>query len=157
MCGGEEVEVGVDFASAAHPGTASAVAAAHQVADLAFDFGAGGAVVVGPVGVVLVAAGGGEVLFVTADGDRAAGGRGGALGAQRTAGAGVGEVGDAVTGATSADRHGHPVGAGDGVVVKVDLEAVLGEQPAGQRRGGWVLQRDSMPLTARWFKNSPVP
>ena len=100
LCGGEEVEVGVDFASAAHPGTASAVAAAHQVADLAFHFGAGGAVVVGPVGVVLVAAGGGEVLFVTVDGDLAAGGRGGALGAQRTAGAGVGEVGDAITGAT---------------------------------------------------------
>ena len=49
--GGEEVEVGVDFGSAADTGSASAVAATHQVAELAFDLGSGGPVVGLPVGV----------------------------------------------------------------------------------------------------------
>lgn len=38
--GGEEAEVGADFVAAAHPGAASAVASAHEVADFAFDLGA---------------------------------------------------------------------------------------------------------------------
>ena len=51
--GGEEVEVGVDFGSAANPCSASAVAAAHEVAEFAFDLGSGGAVVGAPGGVGL--------------------------------------------------------------------------------------------------------
>ena len=46
--GGEQAEVGVDLGLAAHAGAAAAVFAAHQVADLAFDLGPGGAVVSGP-------------------------------------------------------------------------------------------------------------
>ena len=69
--GGEEREVGVDLVGAADAGAASAVSAAHQVADLAFDLGAGGAVVGVPGGVGLAGAGVGEGLLVRADGDRA--------------------------------------------------------------------------------------
>jgi hypothetical protein len=43
--GGEQVEVGADSGSAAHPGPARAVAAPHQVRDLPFDLGSGGPVV----------------------------------------------------------------------------------------------------------------
>jgi len=43
--GGEQVEVGADAVQAARAGAAAAVAAAHEVGDFAFDFGAGGAVV----------------------------------------------------------------------------------------------------------------
>ena len=46
--GGEEVEVGVDSGSASGAGSSAAVAAAHHVAEFAFDFGSGGPVVVSP-------------------------------------------------------------------------------------------------------------
>ena len=42
---GERPEVGVDPGGAPHPGPAPAVVAAHEMAELAFDLGAGGAVV----------------------------------------------------------------------------------------------------------------
>ena len=45
---GQQVEVGVDFGPAAHAGVAAAVFSAHEVRELAFDFGAHGAVVVSP-------------------------------------------------------------------------------------------------------------
>ena len=67
VCGGEEVEVGVDLGRAAHPGSSSAVAASHQVAELAFDLGAGGPVVGDPVRVLLAGAGVGQALLVAAD------------------------------------------------------------------------------------------
>ena len=51
--GGEEVEVGVDFGSSADAGSASAVAAAHEVGEFAFDLGSVGSVVGLPVGVGL--------------------------------------------------------------------------------------------------------
>ncbi len=43
-CGSEEVEVGVDLWSSADAGASSAVAAAHEVGELAFDLGPVGAV-----------------------------------------------------------------------------------------------------------------
>lgn len=49
---GEQAEVGVDFDPAADLCVAAAVAAAHQVAEFAFDFGSGGSVVGLPVGSV---------------------------------------------------------------------------------------------------------
>lgn len=69
--GGEEGEVGGDAVPAAYAGASAAVAAAHEVGDFAFDFGSGGPVVGLPGGILL--AGGGEVGFVVADGDAAAG------------------------------------------------------------------------------------
>ena len=65
--GGEEVEVGVDFGLASYPGSPPAVAAAHQVADFAFDFGSGGPVVGFPAGILLLTPSSGETVFVTAD------------------------------------------------------------------------------------------
>ena len=132
--GGEEVEVGVDFGSAADTGSASAVAATHQVAELAFDLGSGGPVVGLPVGIALAGAGLGERSFVPIDADRAPSGGVGALGAQRTVRAVLGEVGDAAAVGAAPDRHGDAVGAGDGVGVEINVEAVLGEQAAGRRR-----------------------
>src|SRR5215216_910651 len=134
VCGGEEVEIGVDLASAADSRSSCAVLASHQVAELAFDFGAGGPVVGGPVRVVLLGAGLGETQFVATDADAAPSGGVGAVGSQRTVGAGVSEGGDAVAVAVAADRDGDTGRAGDGVGVEVDGEAILGEQPA--RRGG---------------------
>lgn len=51
VSGGEEVEVGVDLAFAADACSSPAVSASHEVPELAFDLGSGGAVVVDPVGV----------------------------------------------------------------------------------------------------------
>ena len=68
-CGGEEVEVGVDFGSATDPGTAAAVSSAHEMSELAFDFGAGRPVVGFPVGIALEESGVGEPMFVTPDTD----------------------------------------------------------------------------------------
>ena len=51
LCSGEEAEVGVDLASAAHASSSSAVPASHHVAELALDLGAGRSVVVSPIGV----------------------------------------------------------------------------------------------------------
>jgi hypothetical protein len=56
-------------------------AAAHEVGDLAFDLGVGGAVVGAPGGVGLPGAGDSEAGFVVADGDAVAGLGVGALGA----------------------------------------------------------------------------
>ena len=69
--GGEEVEVGVDFGLASDSGSPAAVAASHQVGDLAFDFGSGGPVVGSPVGIVLLLSSSGETLLVTPDTDPA--------------------------------------------------------------------------------------
>ena len=67
--GGEEVEVGVDFGSAPDPGSPPAVAAAHQMAEFAFDFGSSSAVVGDPDGVVSLASCSGETVFIAADRD----------------------------------------------------------------------------------------
>jgi hypothetical protein len=67
--GGEELEVGGDFDGAAHPGAASAVASAHEVADFAFDFRSGGPVVGFPYRVGLDGSGGGQSGFVASDRD----------------------------------------------------------------------------------------
>src|SRR5204862_7657919 len=71
--------------------------------------------------------------FELADADGAAPGGVSALVAQWTAGAGLGEVGDATAVSAAAGGHAHPGGAGDGVVLGVDVEAVLAEA-AGRRR-----------------------
>ena len=67
--GGEELEVGGDFVTAAHSGAAAAVASAHEMADFAFDFRSSGPVVGFPGRVGLVASGGGQSGFVAADRD----------------------------------------------------------------------------------------
>ena len=77
--GGQEGEVCADAFAAVHAGAAAAVAAAHEVGEFAFDFGAGGPVVGLPDGVALADAGFGEVGFPAADGDLPSGFRGGAL------------------------------------------------------------------------------
>ncbi len=48
------------------------MSAPHQVADLTFDFGAGGSVVGGPVGILLPLASFREVSFMRSDSDAAA-------------------------------------------------------------------------------------
>lgn len=69
VCSGEEVEVGVDFGLAPHPGSAPAVAATHQMTDFAFDFGTGRPVVGSPVGIVLLLSGISETMLVASNTD----------------------------------------------------------------------------------------
>src|SRR5271169_2524303 len=91
--GGEQGEVGGNLDQSADAGAAAAVAAAHEVADLALDLGPGGPVVSLPGRVCLADAGGGQAGLVRADGDRAAFFGGGAPGRQRAGAAGRGEPG----------------------------------------------------------------
>src|ERR1019366_1889218 len=126
--GGEEGEVGGDLDQPTDAGAAAAVAAAHQVADLAFDLGPGGPVAGLPRRVLLAGAGGGEAGLVRADGDRAAFSGGGALGCQRAGPACCAEPGcPGVPPGSGPDGHGDAGRAGDGLAVEVDGEAVLGE------------------------------
>jgi hypothetical protein len=155
-CGGEEVEVGVDLASAAESGSSSAVLASHQMAELALDFGAGGPVVVGPVESLLLTAGIGEALLVATNADGASISGVGALGSQRTVGAGVAEIGDPVALGVAADGDGDAGRAGDGVGVEVEAKRSLANSPPAAV-GRWVLQRESMPCSARRSKKPPVP
>jgi hypothetical protein len=127
----EEVEVGIDLGAAAHSGASSAVAVAHEVAEFAFDFRAGGAVVVAPVRVLLSLTVPGERGFVDTDPDGASSGGLGAFVAQRTVGACVGEVGNPVAVNTATDRHRHRVGAGDGVGIEIDGETGFAETVFG--------------------------
>jgi len=62
--GGEQSEVGGALEPSADPGPSSAVPAAHQVADLAFDLGSGGGVVGLPAGVGLAGAGASQRFLV---------------------------------------------------------------------------------------------
>ena len=134
MGGGEEVEVSVDFGSAPDPGSPSAVAAAHQVTEFAFDLRPGGPVVGGPVGILLLTAGIGETLLVTADPDGAPVLGVGAVCSEHTPGAGVCEQSGPVTVTAPSNSHRHLVGARDGVSVEIDLETVLGEPATGSDR-----------------------
>ena len=122
--GGEQSEVGCDLGFAAHAGAAAAVAAAHQVGDLALDLRAGGLVVGLPGRIGLALASAGELLLVGTDLDRAAVFGGGAPFGQRAARAGLAEVRD-LSLARRSERHGVPGGAGDRARVEVDLERVL--------------------------------
>src|SRR5205823_5043383 len=124
---------GVDFRLPADTGSAAAVTPAHEVAELAFNLGSVGPVVGLPVRIGLALTGACEGGFELADADGAAPGGVSALVAQWTAGAVLGEVGDATAVSAAADGHAHPGGAGDGVVIEVDVEAVLAEA-AGRRR-----------------------
>lgn len=65
--GHEEVEVGGDLGLATHSGSPAAVSAAHEMAEFAFDFRAGGAVVGRPDGIVSEGAGLGELGLVVAE------------------------------------------------------------------------------------------
>jgi hypothetical protein len=132
--GGEQVEVGVDFDPAAYSCSASAVAAAHEVAEFAFDFGPGGSVVALPAWIGLTGPGAGQDIFVGADADGAPSGGGGALGGQWASGARRGEGGDPTAVAVPADRRGHPARAGDSIGAEVDTEAALAEQATRRRR-----------------------
>ena len=76
--GSEETEVGIDFGVPADTGAATAVAASHQMTDLALDLGAGRCVVGLPRRVGLPGASTLKLLLVEAEVDRAATGRGGA-------------------------------------------------------------------------------
>lgn len=105
-----------------------AVAASHQVGDLAFDFGTGRPVVGSPVGIVLLLSGIGETLLVTPDTGSATSLGGGALRTQRTAVTGVGERGSSITVGAPSDGDSHTVGTGDSASVEIDDEAVFGEQ-----------------------------
>src|SRR5205814_9013423 len=108
---------------------ASAVAAAHQMADLAFDFRAGSPVVGLPGGIGLAGAAGDQVCFVVADGDGAAGCGSGALGSQWAPGAGIAELSDpgVALAVEGADGRSGPSRAGHGPGIQVDIETVLGE------------------------------
>ena len=136
--GGHEVEVGSDLGQAADPHAAAAVAAADQVGELALHLGPGRAVVGGTVGVGVAGAGLGQLVLVGGDRDGAAGLRAGALAAKRAALAGRAEAGLAVVAVARVrvvdDRGGAPRRAGDRALVKVDVELVLGEVPAGRDR-----------------------
>jgi len=108
------------------------VVSAHQVPDLAFHLGSGGAVARDPVRVALPGPGLGELLLVDPDPVAAPHGGLGALLAQRTAGAGGTEAAGPVGAAP--DRRGLTGRTGHRVGFEVDVETVLGEQPAGRDR-----------------------
>ncbi len=72
MGGSKEIKVSIHFGLAANPCPASTMSAPHQVADLTFDLGAGGSVVGCPVGILLLLACFGEVLFMRSNSDAAA-------------------------------------------------------------------------------------
>ncbi|HSI93327.1 MAG TPA: hypothetical protein VK925_07475 [Jiangellaceae bacterium] len=101
-------------------------AAAHEVADLAFDLGAGRAVVGLPVGVALPAAGVGQVPLVAADRDGAPAGGVGALRPQPTVAAGGAERGLAVAAAVTADPDGDPGTAPQDLCVDAGPDDVCG-------------------------------
>src|SRR5680860_619654 len=101
------------------------------MSEFAFHFGAGGPVVVLPVGGSLTLTGSGEGRFMHPDSDGPSPFRFGASAPKRTATAGGAEPGGAGTVCASADPHGDPVGAGDRVGVEVDVEAVLTEPASG--------------------------
>ena len=127
-CGGQEGEVGGDLGGAADPGSSAAVSAAHQVSDLAFHLGSGGAVVGEPLRCGLPLPGLSEAALVPPDPDAAPTGGFGALGPQRAAGAGRPELRDPGPVFAAADRRGLPGRAAHGVGVKINIEGVLGEQ-----------------------------
>ena len=137
MCGGKQVEVGVDLVASAHPGSSATVFAAHQMPQLSFHLRAGGPVVRDPVRVLLLLPGIGQALLVPTHGDRASVAGSGALRAQRAPGADVAEVGDAVAFGAAPDRRGLPGRACDDVTVQVDAELVFGEPASrcGRRLG----------------------
>jgi hypothetical protein len=155
--GGEKVEIGVDFGSAADAGSASAVSSPHHVAELAFDLWAGGPVIGLPVGVGLTGAGPGERSRVGRDADGASTGGVGALAAQRAVRTVLREVGESAAVDAAADGDGDVVGAGDGVVVEVDGEAILGEHATRRRRRlGSTPRRDVFVLEALLELAGPV-
>ncbi len=78
--GGQEGEIGGDLGGAADPGSSAAVSAAHQVRDLAFHLGSGGAVVREPLRCGLALPGLSEAALVAPDPDAATARRFGALG-----------------------------------------------------------------------------
>src|SRR3954469_12996350 len=90
---GEEVEVGIHFQSAAYACSAPPVPTAHQVGELAFDFGAHRPIVGFPGRAGLLLAGLSEGRLVAPDVDRAPRRRRGAGGAQRARSARLGEPG----------------------------------------------------------------
>src|SRR6266567_492103 len=135
--GGEQGEVGGDLELPADPGAAPAVAAAHEVADFALDLGPGCPVISPPGRARLGLAGCGQPGLVRADSDRAACLGGGAPGGQRAGAAGCAELGLPGVAVTAAcpDGHGDARRAGDGLAVKIDGEAVLGEVTFHPGRG----------------------
>ena len=149
-------KVGGDLGLAASPGAAPAVAAAHQVPDLAFHLGSGAPVVRDPARITLPVTGRGELPLVVADHDAASAARCGALLTQGAAGAHVTEAGDACPVLAARDRRAVPGRAGDAVLVEVDVELVLAE-PAPELAGCWVLHLDSIPSCSKRSWNGPVP
>ena len=127
----EQAEVGSHLHSAAHSRPPATVFPAHEVGELSFDLRACRPVVLLPCGLGLTSASSGDRGFAGTDADRPPTARLGALVAQGTTGAGVAEARQAATAGMTTDLHSHPCGAGDGVVIEVHLEAVLGEQAAG--------------------------
>src|ERR1019366_4066475 len=113
--GGEQGEVGGYLGSPADPGAAAAVAAAHQVAGLAFHLGPGCLVAGLPAGAGLGLPGGGQPGLVRADGDRAAAFGGGAPGGQRQVRQAAPNLASPGVAAAAAgpDGHGDARGAGD--------------------------------------------
>src|SRR6266851_1394623 len=131
LSGGEEVEVGVDFAVAAHAGASSAVFAAHEMTELAFHLGTSRPVVGRPFGVGLALAGPGEHLFVGTDANGAPTFGGGAVFGERAVRAMLVEMGHPAAVGSPVDVGGRARRADDGVIVEIDGELLLGEPAAG--------------------------
>ena len=143
---------------AADSGASPAVAAAHQVSDLAFHLRAGGAVVGDPGGIGLGGAGIGQSALVGADRDRC-GRRREPVHARASgqAGAGRAEHGGAAAGGGRADRRRSPGRAGDGARVQVDGEAVLGEPAARCGRRLRLAVKICAPAVSSLASSLPVP
>ena len=126
----------------------AAVAAAHEVTEFGFDFGAGRSIVVDPVRILVLGASIGEALFVDPDADGAPTFGVGALSAQRAGDAVLGEVSGPVAVAAAADGDGHIVGQVTVSASRSMAKRSLVNRPPGRGAGGWVLQRESMSAPA---------
>ena len=116
---GEEVEVGVDFVSAADAGSSPAVAASHEMREFPFDFGPVGAVVGLPVGIGLTFACPVEGSFIDPDPDRASGFRGSAFATEWTGETTRSEASHTASVVAAADRDGHIIRTRDSVSIEV--------------------------------------
>jgi len=141
--GGKQVEVGVDLVLSADPGSPSAVLAARQMAELAFDFRPGRAVVGLPVRFPLFGACVAQPLLMTADADCASRCCSSALRGQRAGDAPIAEVGDA---SPSRPRQIGTVALAGQVTVSaprsITKRSLVNSPPAAV--GGWVLQPEAM-------------
>jgi len=120
-----------DTQAPANTCSAAAVAAEHQVAELALDLGSGGLVARLPDGIALTSTRALERCFAWMHADATTIGRLGALAAKRAAVAVRGKRSHAAVVLAAPDLHDHAGRTGHRVRVEVDAKVVLAEHASG--------------------------